>query len=131
MGRAFRCGSTVPNGSCARLIRGSSCGTPVVAPAAGAVSTAKFQAAAGNYVVIDGADGRSYALMHLQSPSALRVGDAVGAGDRVGATGTTGRATGCQLHFELWTAPGWYTGGTAVDPYDELRAWERAVPANP
>jgi murein DD-endopeptidase MepM/ murein hydrolase activator NlpD len=35
--------------------------------------------------------------------------------------GQTGRASTCHLHFELWTAPGWYEGGEAVDPEQLLR----------
>jgi murein DD-endopeptidase MepM/ murein hydrolase activator NlpD len=38
--------------------------------------------------------------------------------------GETGRASGCHLHFELWTAPGWYKGGRAVDPLPTLRRWD-------
>jgi murein DD-endopeptidase MepM/ murein hydrolase activator NlpD len=38
--------------------------------------------------------------------------------------GDTGRASGCHLHFEEWTAPGWYAGGKPFDPLPDLRAWD-------
>lgn len=103
------------------------CGTPIVAATSGTVKVVKTQSAAGNYAVIEGTDGRSYVSMHMLAPSTLRVGDPINAGDAVGQVGETGRATGCHLHFEIWTAPGWYTGGEAIDPYTELRSWEAAT----
>jgi murein DD-endopeptidase MepM/ murein hydrolase activator NlpD len=99
------------------------CGTPLVAVTAGTVAFARFQSRAGNYVVISGDDGRSYVYMHMLEPSPLRRGQRVAAGQAVGLVGETGRATGCHLHFELWTAPGWYEGGKAIDPLPELQAW--------
>ena len=35
---------------------------------------------------------------------------------RSARVGATGDATGCHLHFERWTAPGWFVGGAAVRP---------------
>jgi murein DD-endopeptidase MepM/ murein hydrolase activator NlpD len=35
-----------------------------------------------------------------------------------------GRASGCHLHFEMWTAPGWYQGGDVFDPLPELTRWD-------
>ncbi len=34
----------------------------------------------------------------------------------------TGRASTCHLHFELWTAPGWYEGGKPIDPLPLLKS---------
>lgn len=100
------------------------CGKPIVAVLGGTVQKATYHGNAGNYVVVDGIDGRSYAYMHMLSSAAVEVGDDVAAGQPLGEVGETGRASGCHLHFELWTAPGWYNGGEPIDPYDELRAWE-------
>lgn len=99
----------------------AACGTPLVAAWSGKVIKATFQSRAGNYVVIQHTDGRSTAYMHMRLPTDLRTGDQVQAGDVIGEVGETGRASGCHLHFELWTAPGWYRGGHAVDPLATLR----------
>jgi murein DD-endopeptidase MepM/ murein hydrolase activator NlpD len=102
----------------------AACGTPLVAAVGGTVKHVAFHERAGNYVVIAGDDGFDYAYMHLQKPTPLRDGAAVATGDAVGAVGDTGRASGCHLHLEMWTAPGWYTGGKPVDPLPRLRSWD-------
>ena len=80
-------------------------GTPVVAPYAGTISRTSFQSAgAGEYVVLDAADGRDYFFAHcLRRSTVVPEGAAVGAGQglcQVGATGTTSGAP--HLHFEIW-----------------------------
>jgi murein DD-endopeptidase MepM/ murein hydrolase activator NlpD len=92
------------------------CGTPVVAARAGTVVENKYEGAAGHYVVVETLTGRSNVYMHLAQPSKRAIGRLVLAGDRLGRVGSTGVASACHLHFELWTAPGWYAGGEAVDP---------------
>ena len=98
------------------------CGTPLVALFDATVQWAKWQDRAGNYVVLQGADGQSYAYMHMQGAPEVRKGQKIRAGQQVGRVGDTGRATGCHLHFEQWTAPGWYEGGKAIDPLPLLRS---------
>ncbi len=101
------------------------CGTPVVAARGGRVQYAGYQAAAGNYVVIDGAGtGQDYVYMHMLEAPLVRTGQRVFTGQQIGEIGETGRATGCHLHFELWTAPGWYEGGEAVDPLPAAKRWD-------
>ena len=102
------------------------CGTPLVAVTSGSVQQKAYHAAAGHYLVLKARDGKSYAYMHLRSASRLKAGAEVTAGDPVGEVGDTGRASGCHLHFEQWTAPGWYTGGRAVDPLPLLERLEAA-----
>lgn len=102
----------------------SPCGTPLVAASAGTVKANDTQSAAGYYLVLtDTPSGEDQAYMHLKAPSTLEVGDAVTAGQPIGLVGDTGNANGCQLHFELWTAPGWYTGGRPNDPDADLTSW--------
>jgi murein DD-endopeptidase MepM/ murein hydrolase activator NlpD len=105
------------------------CGTSVVAALAGKVTIAKWQDRAGNYVVIKAADGTSQAYMHLKEPASVAKADEVAAGQPIGLVGDTGRASGCHLHFELWTAPGWYAGGEPIDPLPSLKQWASATPA--
>jgi hypothetical protein len=104
----------------------ASCGTPILAPRGGTVKGNKFQSAAGNYLVIDGANtGNDFFFAHLRSRSPLQVGDHVFTGQRIGNVGDTGDAVGCHLHFEMWTPPGWYSGGHPFDPRPFLKAWDR------
>lgn len=99
------------------------CGTPLVAARGGVVRFSGSESRAGNYVVITGADEQSYVYMHMRRPSSLIAGQRVLTGQPVGEVGETGRASGCHLHFELWSAPGWQEG-TALDPLPELRRWD-------
>ncbi len=69
-------------------------------------------------------DGYDHAYMHMQQPATLAKGARVNTGDPIGLVGDTGAASGCHLHFEMWSAPGWYTGGAAVDPLPFLKAWD-------
>ncbi len=103
----------------------ASCGVPLVAARGGRVKFAGYHAAAGNYMVIDGAGTEvDYTYMHLQQPTPFSEGDRVYTGQTIGAVGETGNAQGCHLHYEMWGAPGWYEGGSPFDPYRSLRAWD-------
>lgn len=103
----------------------AACGTPLAAVRPGVVQFAATQERAGNYVVLQDAAGRSYVYMHMRDRALVRKGDVVRAGQPVGYVGDTGRASGCHLHFEQWTAPGWFEGGAATDPLPDLRRWDR------
>jgi len=105
----------------------AACGVPLASATAGTVQTTGFQSSAGNYLVIRGsAPVQDYVYMHLQAPPLVGKGAAVAAGQAVGAVGETGNAQGCHLHFEIWSAPGWYDGGAPFDPLPQLQAWEAA-----
>ena len=102
------------------------CGTPLAAARGGRVQFAGYHSAAGYYAVIDGrGTGRDYVYMHMLGPAKVSTGKRVRTGQLIGQVGETGRATGCHLHFELWSAPGWYEGGRAYDPLPALKAWDR------
>jgi murein DD-endopeptidase MepM/ murein hydrolase activator NlpD len=102
----------------------AACGTPLVAALDAKVQHKGFQSSAGHYLVLQDAAGRSYAYMHMRKPALVKKGQRVDAGQPVGAVGQTGRAQGCHLHFEIWTAPGWYAGGHAIDPRPQLERWD-------
>ncbi|HEX8688916.1 MAG TPA: peptidoglycan DD-metalloendopeptidase family protein, partial [Solirubrobacterales bacterium] len=102
------------------------CGVPLVAARGGRVQYAGWDSAAGNYLVIDG-KGTTYdtAYMHLLRPSPLQEGMSVRTGEPIGLVGSTGSSTACHLHFEMWAAPGWYEGGSPIDPLPYLLKWDR------
>lgn len=103
-------------------------GTPVVAPLAGVVVARDYQAsAAGFYLTLDAADGRSFFFAHCQQDTfAVTVGQSVPAGQQLCRVGHTGDATGPHLHFEIWIG-GWRRGATSrpVDPLAQLQAWDK------
>lgn len=63
----------------------------------------------GNYVRIDGEDGRLYYYCHLAKRLVDR-GAKVAVGDAIGIEGSTGKSTGSHLHFEV------RENGTSIDP---------------
>jgi murein DD-endopeptidase MepM/ murein hydrolase activator NlpD len=106
----------------------AACGTPLVAARGGHVQYRAYQAGgAGNYLVIDGKrTSHDYVYMHLAHPSPLDIGDRVKTGQKVGIVGETGDATGCHLHFEEWSGPGWYEGGHFMRAVTKhLKQWDR------
>lgn len=103
------------------------CGTPLVAALGGVVKRAGNEGAGGNYVVIHGSDRRDYVYMHLAELPLVRDGQKVRSGEPIGHVGDSGNADGCHLHFELWTAPGWYAGGAPIDTAKLLAAWDAAT----
>jgi hypothetical protein len=101
------------------------CGVPLVAARGGTVQYSKYEANAGNYVVIDGkGTPNDFMYAHLAEPSPLLEGDTVRTGQPIGIVGDTGDATACHLHFEIWAPPGWYEGGSPFDPLPYLEKWD-------
>ncbi|HKG42644.1 MAG TPA: peptidoglycan-binding protein [Gaiellaceae bacterium] len=92
----------------------ASAGQPVAAAASGRVAYAGWLAGGwGNLVVVANGSGVRTMYAHLSSV-AVRVGERVGTGARLGAVGATGDATGAHLHFEVRLR------GAAVDPLRAL-----------
>ena len=101
------------------------CGTPVVAAQGGRVRKAEYHPVGGNFIVVtEERTGLDAVYMHLAHPPRLRQGEKVETDQRIGSVGATGNAWGCHLHFELWTAPGWYAGGQPFDPLPRLQRWD-------
>ncbi len=103
------------------------CGTPLVAARGGRVQWKAYHGSAGYYLVIDGKKtGHDYVYMHLKKRSRLRQGERVRTGQRIGRVGQTGNASGCHLHMEEWSAPGWYAGGHFLRAITRhLKTWDR------
>jgi murein DD-endopeptidase MepM/ murein hydrolase activator NlpD len=105
------------------------CGTPLVAARGGKVVYSGYQSLAGYYVAIHGAgSGVDYMYAHLRQPALVATGENVYTGQQIGDVGDTGDAVGCHLHFEEWTAPGWYKGGHPYDPLPDLKRWDALSP---
>ncbi len=73
-------------------------GTSVLAAASGTVTTASYQSAAGNFVMISHGNGIYTVYMHLSSIS-VSVGQSVSQGQLIAYSGNTGVSTGPHLHF--------------------------------
>ena len=84
-------------------------GQPVYATAAGTVTFAAAQGAYGNLLVVNHGYGLETRYGHLQSFS-VKKNQQVKRGDVIGRVGSTGRATGNHLHYEV------LANGTLLNP---------------
>ncbi len=101
------------------------CGKPMYAARGGKVQTVQYHSSAGYYVVIDGAKtGVDYVYMHMNKRGLPKRGEKIKTGEQIGVNDDTGNASGCHLHFEMWSAPGWYEGGEVMDPTPFLKKWD-------
>lgn len=94
--------------------------TPIHATAPGVVSFAGVRSGYGNTVEVDHGRGFKTRYAHLNA-LAVKTGQSVALGQRVGAMGTTGRSTGVHLHYEVWL------NGRAQNPARFLRAGDQIV----
>jgi murein DD-endopeptidase MepM/ murein hydrolase activator NlpD len=99
------------------------CGTPLVAARGGRVRRVGYDPRLyGYFLLINGRKtGQRYFYSHLIGSPAVKRGEQVNTGQRVGRVGRTGNAasTPCHLHFEL------HRNGRPVDPERALRRWDR------
>jgi murein DD-endopeptidase MepM/ murein hydrolase activator NlpD len=75
-------------------------GTPIRAVADGRVIESGTKSGYGNTVVIETQDGRKMLYAH-NNQNFVQVGDMVSRGDTIAEVGSTGRATGPHVHFEV------------------------------
>ncbi len=78
----------------------NNCGTPIYAAAAGTVQRAGYISIGGNRVQILHPNGVVTYYGHLSRISVVP-GQSVAQGQEIGRMGTTGRSTGCHLHFDV------------------------------
>ena len=78
-------------------------GTAIVAPLGGVVTMVSDLYYTGNTLIIDHGYGVSTVFAHMNSV-AVRNGQVIKQGDKIGTIGATGRATGPHLHWGL----NWY-----------------------
>jgi murein DD-endopeptidase MepM/ murein hydrolase activator NlpD len=84
-------------------------GSEIKAAGSGKVIFSGMAQGYGNLVEIDHGDGRVSRYGH-NAANLVAVGDAVEAGQAIALVGSTGRATGSHVHFEV------RQGGKPVDP---------------
>ncbi|MFD7623416.1 M23 family metallopeptidase [Streptomyces sp. NPDC059802] len=111
-------GSLWSSGSHSGIDFHAASGSSVVAVGAGTVVEAGWGGAYGNNIVLRMTDGTYTQYGHLSSIG-VSVGQSVGAGQRIGLSGSTGNSTGPHLHFEARTTPSY---GSDMDPVAYLRA---------
>ena len=84
-------------------------GSRVIAASPGRVAFAGMKGQYGNTVIIEHGGGLTTLYAHLQD-IAVREGDCVASGAKLGGVGSTGLAEAVELHFEV------QRNGTPVDP---------------
>ena len=88
-------------------------GTPISAAADGIVKFSGRRGGYGNMVIIEHADGSRTRYGHANRLM-VKEGQKVSAGDQIATVGSTGKATGPHLHFEI------REGKTPIDPLKSI-----------
>lgn len=91
-------------------------GTNIYAANNGTVTTATYNKAYGNYVVIDHGGGVATLYAHMSKINVSR-GQTVTQGTVIGLVGSTGYSTGPHLHFEV------IRNGKYTNPIDEFKGF--------
>jgi murein DD-endopeptidase MepM/ murein hydrolase activator NlpD len=93
---------------------GAACGRPIKAAGTGVIISAGFNSGGyGNMTLINHGGGLATLYAH-QSSIIVSQGQSVSQGQVIGYVGSTGKSTGCHLHFEV------RVNGTPVDPTSYL-----------
>jgi hypothetical protein len=108
----------------------SSEGTPILAPMAGVIEQASYQAGGAGYYVVEHTSGAfDFMFAHCMASSfVVSAHQGVSAGQQLCRAGETGDATTPHLHFEMWVGGWWAPGGHPIDPLPYLEAWDRTGP---
>lgn len=97
----------------------------------------------GNHVVYRTTDGIVVLCAHLRDKPAVKVGDKLTAGQKIGVMGNTGNSSGPHLHIELQRAARWQYAKNLLDPnafidWDDyrkdefdLKKWKNGSTAEP
>lgn len=90
------------------------CGAPIYAAASGHIVEAGSNSVSGNHVIIDHGDvgGTSLATGYDHMSTIIKRSGSVKKGQLIGKVGSTGRSTGCHLHFVV-LANGQYVNPTS------------------
>lgn len=93
------------------------CDGPIWAAQDGVVTFRGFDTVGNGTITIDHGGGVQTSYLHMfENGLLVNVGDQVKAGDHIARTGTSGRSTGCHLHFEV------IVDGEQVDPVPYMAA---------
>ena len=103
----------------------AACGTPLVAAHGGMVKYAGYHGAR-RQLPRDRQRGRrtpTTPTCTCATSRWSRPAIACAPGSRSASSARPAPPARCHLHFEIWTAPGWYSGGAPIDPLPTLRSW--------
>ena len=99
-------------------------GTPIRASADGVVESAAMENGYGRQVLLDHGHGMKTLYAHM-SGFTVTQGQTVVRGQVIGYVGSSGRSTGCHLHYEV------QIHGTPVNPHKYLRTTLADLASNP
>lgn len=101
---------------------GASKGQPILSPIDGqVVASGNDLMGYGNYAVIKDTTGNNHLFAHMNKPTGYGIGSTVSRNSVIGEVGSTGKATGDHLHYEIRKSGNKYS---SIDPttfrYDDI-----------
>lgn len=91
----------------------------LVAPTSGTVSYVSSEGAYGKHIIIHTDDKKCILMAHMES-IAVKQGQRLKAGDKVGIEGSTGNSTGRHLHIEVESGWDWNYAQNLLKPSDYI-----------